>query len=46
MLEPAEGINVMAMYGCPAAEVLTGWVTMTEFLLERADEARHLMTKG
>jgi hypothetical protein len=35
--------DVLAMYGRPAAEVLAGWVTLTEFLLERADEARWLM---
>ncbi len=43
MLDPASGVNVTAMYGRPAEEVLAGWVTLTEFLLDRADEARRLM---
>lgn len=43
MLEPASGVNAAAMYGRPADEVLFGWVTLTEFLLDRADEARMLM---
>jgi hypothetical protein len=33
----------MAMYGHSADAVLTGWVTLTKFLLEHADEATHLM---
>jgi hypothetical protein len=45
MLEPASGVNALAMYGRPADEVLTGWVTLTEFLLDRADEARRLMVR-
>jgi hypothetical protein len=45
MLDPATGINVAAMYGRPAEEVLAGWVTLTEFLLDRADEARQLMAR-
>ncbi len=43
MLDPASGVNVTAMYGRPAEEVLAGWVTLAEFLLARADEARTLM---
>lgn len=45
MLDPASGVNVMAIYGRPAEEVLAGWVTLTEFLLDRADEARQLMER-
>lgn len=45
MLDPASGVNVKAMYGRPAEEVLSGWVTLTEFLLDRADEARMLMVR-
>ncbi|HRJ45221.1 MAG: phosphotransferase [Caldilineaceae bacterium] len=43
MLDPASGVNVTAMYGRPAEDVLAGWVALTEFLLDRADEARLLM---
>lgn len=43
MLDPASGVDTLAMYGRPAEEVLAGWVTLTEFLLDRADEARVLM---
>jgi hypothetical protein len=43
MLDPASGVNTAAMYGRPAEDVLTGWVTLTKFLLDRADEARQLM---
>jgi hypothetical protein len=32
-----------AMFGRPAEGVLAGWVTLAEFSLERADEARSLM---
>jgi Phosphotransferase enzyme family len=45
MLDPAAGGNVQAMYGHPAEEVLAGWVTLTEFLMDRADEARILMAQ-
>jgi hypothetical protein len=45
MLPPERGFNVPAIYGRPADAVLAGWVTLTEFMLERADEARHLMGK-
>lgn len=45
MLEPTAGVNVTAMYGRPAEEVLAGWVMLTEFLLDRADEARQLMAR-
>lgn len=43
MLDPASGVDVLAMYGRPVEEVLAGWVTLTEYLLDRADEARRLM---
>jgi len=43
MLDPAAGIHVQAMYGHPAEEVLTAWVALTEFFMDRADEARTLM---
>ncbi|MBI3958829.1 MAG: hypothetical protein HY328_08470 [Chloroflexi bacterium] len=45
MLDPASGVNVPAMYGRPAAEVLAGWVMLCEFCLDRADEARRLMQR-
>lgn len=45
MLDPASDVNVAAMYGRSAEEVLAGWVTLAEFLLDRADEARQLMAK-
>jgi aminoglycoside phosphotransferase (APT) family kinase protein len=45
MLPDERGVNVPAMYGRSADAVLAGWVTLTEFLLERADEARQLMGK-
>ncbi|MGQ0604638.1 MAG: aminoglycoside phosphotransferase family protein [Anaerolineales bacterium] len=45
MLPDESGINVQAMYGRSANAVLAGWVRLTEFLLERADEARQLMNK-
>jgi hypothetical protein len=45
MLPDEAGINVQAMYGRSADAVLAGWVTLTEFLLSRADEARQLMGK-
>ncbi len=45
MLPDEAGINVPAMYGRSADAVLAGWVTLTEFLLSRADEARQLMGK-
>jgi hypothetical protein len=45
MLDPASGVNVAAMYGRSAEEVLAGWVTLAEFSLDRADEARQLMAK-
>lgn len=43
MLGPASDVNAAAMYGRPAEDVLAGWVSLTEFLLDRADEARRLM---
>ncbi len=45
MLDPAAGVDALALYGRPADEVLSGWVTLTEFLLDRADEARRLMVR-
>lgn len=42
-LDEESTTDLMAMYGRPAEEVLAGWVTLCEFLMERADEARHLM---
>ena len=43
MLPEDSGVNVQAMYGLPADGVLAGWVSLTEFLMDRADEARSLM---
>jgi len=37
------GVNVQAMYGHPAEEVLAGWVQLHAFCLDRADEARTLI---
>jgi len=37
------GVNVQAMYGHAAEEVLAGWVQLHEFCLDRADEARSLI---
>jgi len=45
MLPDEAGINVPAMFGRSANAVLAGWVMLTEFFLERADEARRLMGK-
>ena len=42
-LPEGSGINVEAAYGRAANAVLAGWVTLTEFALECADEARHLI---
>lgn len=43
MLPPDSGVNVQAMYGHPADDVLTGWVQLDAFCLDRADEARALI---
>ena len=43
MLPPDSGVNVQAMYGRTAEEVLKGWVQLHEFCLDRADEARSLI---
>jgi hypothetical protein len=43
MLGEESTTDLMAMYGHSADAVLTGWVTLTKFLLEHADEATHLM---
>jgi hypothetical protein len=43
MLPEGTSTNVPAMFGRSADAVLAGWVTLNEFVLERADEARHLM---
>ena len=37
------GVNVQAMYGHSAKEVLSGWVHLNAFCLDRADEARSLI---
>jgi hypothetical protein len=43
MLPPDSGVNVQAMYGRPAEDVLAGWVQLDAFCLDRADEARALI---
>jgi len=43
MLPDDSGVDVQKMYGGAPETVLTGWVTLTEFLLECADEARSLI---
>jgi hypothetical protein len=43
MVPDDSGVNVQAMFGQPRETVLAGWVSLTEFLMERADEARSLM---
>jgi hypothetical protein len=43
MLPEDSGINVRAMYGHTAEEVLAGWVQLAEFYLDRVDEARSLI---
>ncbi len=43
MLPSDSGVNVQAMYGHTADEVLTGWVQLHDFCLDRADEARTLI---
>jgi hypothetical protein len=43
MLSPDSGVNVQAMYGHPAEDVLAGWVQLDSFCLDRADEARALV---
>ena len=43
MLPSDSGVNVLAMYGRPAEEVLDGWVELDAFCLDRADEARILI---
>jgi hypothetical protein len=45
MLPADSGVNVQAMFGHTAEEVLAGWVTLQEFCLDRADEARALIQK-
>ena len=45
MLPEEAGVNVQTMYGRSADAVLAGWVTLTELMLERADEARDLIGK-
>jgi thiamine kinase-like enzyme len=43
MLPQDSGVNVEAMYGHTAEDVLAGWVQLHEFCLNRADEARSLI---
>jgi phage shock protein PspC (stress-responsive transcriptional regulator) len=43
ILPPDSGINVQAMYGHSAKEVLASWVHLNAFCLDRADEARSLV---
>ena len=43
MLPQDSSINVEAMYGHTAEDVLAGWVQLHEFCLNRADEARSLI---
>jgi len=45
MLPEDSGFDVPAMFGRSRSDVLSGWVHLTEFLLERADEACHLMER-
>jgi len=43
ILPPDSGVNVQAMYGHSAKEVLASWVHLNAFCLDRADEARSLI---
>ena len=43
MLPQDSGVNVEAMFGHTAEDVLAGWVQLHEFCLNRADEARSLI---
>jgi thiamine kinase-like enzyme len=43
MLPPESGVNVQAMYGHPAEEVLAGWEQLEAFNLDRVDKARSLI---
>lgn len=43
MLGEGSDANTMAMYGRSSDAVLAGWVTLLNFLAERAEEARALM---
>lgn len=43
MLSPNSEFDVQAMYGRQAEDVLTGWVQLDSFCLDRADEARVLI---
>jgi len=43
MLPSDSGVNVQAMFGHTAEEVLAGWVQLNSFCLDRADEARSLI---
>jgi hypothetical protein len=43
MLTDGKSVDVPAMFGQTADEVLARWVKLDEFLLERAGEARQLM---
>ena len=43
MMSPDAKINVQAMCGRPAADVLAGWAHLNQFGLDRADEARSLI---
>lgn len=45
LLPEGSGTNVQATFGRPADAVLAGWLTLTEYVLECADEARDLMTQ-
>jgi len=39
----ADPANAELMFGRPAAQVLSGWVTLAEFLVERADMLSSLL---
>jgi hypothetical protein len=43
ILPPDSGVNVQAMYEHSAKEVLSSWVYINAFCLDRADEARSLI---
>ena len=43
MLAPDSEVNVQAMFGRKADDVLAGWVQLDSFCLDRADQARALM---
>jgi hypothetical protein len=43
MLAPDSEVNVQAMFGRKADDILPGWVQLDAFCLDRADQARALI---